>query len=327
MKSYACFLIGFSLLFATGCSRKNNDHPVVSQKYIHKYGYAVSQQEFEEQGYPGQVITVLKNGITTTSSYEDGELHGPCTETYPNSQTLHSYSLYKHGDLVKQVLYDLSGMPLSEEIQLSDTRYSRTFWYAGGTPRSIEEYVGKELLEGQYFTTKNELESQVFKGEGKRIKRDAQGVLLSKEEIKGGFTTFKESFYPNGSPETIAHFLKGELHGEKKTFSPTGEPLAVVHYVNGVPEGLATFFKNGTREKELYYINGMKNGVERHYVDGEIVSAEIFWTNDQRHGPSTYYTEELAQVDYYYEGKPISKGRWEEYNRMDEMIAHMNDVD
>lgn len=325
MKGYVCFILGLSSLLVVGCNKSSNETPVVSQKYIHKYGYAVSKDEFEDREYPGQVITVLKNGVTITSTYEDGLLNGPSTHTYPNSQTIESYYLYNQGDLVKEIFYDVSGMPLSQEVQLSPTRYNTTMWYADGTPRSIEEYVEDELLEGQYFTTTNELEAQVFKGDGKRIRRDHTGTLLSRDEIKGGFLVHRESFYPNTSPESIASYAQGELHGEKKMFTQNGEPLSILHYAHGVRHGLATFFKNGTKEVEVYYLNGMKNGVERHFVDGEIVSAEIFWNNDQLHGPATYYTDEQATTDYYYEGRVVSKGKWEEFNKMDEMIAHMND--
>lgn len=108
----------FALIFA-GCSRSNQESSVVSQRYVHKYGYAVAKEEFVERQYPGQVITVLKNGVTTTVTYENGQLHGPSTHSFPHSQVVEHYFLYNEGSLVKQIAYDPNGLPLFEEVHLS----------------------------------------------------------------------------------------------------------------------------------------------------------------------------------------------------------------
>src|SRR3569832_1842673 len=47
-------------LFLAGCRSNTQDNNVVSERYIHKYGFVVSKNEFEERKYPGQVITSLK---------------------------------------------------------------------------------------------------------------------------------------------------------------------------------------------------------------------------------------------------------------------------
>ena len=64
----------------------------------------------------------------------------------------------------------------------------------------VEEFVGEELLEGQYFTPTNDSESRVEKGQGTRVCRDPNGPLLFKEVIEKGYAIRKETFYPNGLP-------------------------------------------------------------------------------------------------------------------------------
>lgn len=318
------YLLGFLGLFLTGCCKNNQECNVVSTRYIHKYDYAVSKDEFESKKYPGQIITVLKNGVTITATYENGLLHGPSTHTFPHSQTVETYFLYKQGNLVKEIVYDISGVPLREEVVLSPTRNISTKWYSAGTPLSIEEYAGKELVEGQYFTLQNEVEARVQKGKGTRVVRNTQGVLQTREEFDEGYLTKKDTFYANGAPESTAFYVRGILHGEKKSFNETGEPLAVREYIAGKLHGKTTFFKNGARYVDVHYLDGLKNGLEIHYIDGNVVSQEILWENNNKHGPSKYYVDGIAQVEYFYDGTLVSEAKWKELNQLDEMIYNIN---
>ena len=322
MGRYPIFL-GLLILTLAGCHRTKEESSIVSQRYVHKYGYAVSKDEFIERKYPGQVITVLKNGVTTTSTYENGRLHGPSTHSFPHSQVVENYFLYNQGALVKQIAYDISGMPLFEEVQLSPTRHASTWWFADGTPRCTEEYAGVELVEGQYFNRLNEVESRVEKGKGRRTLRDAQGILLAQEEVDEGYITLRRTFYSNGTPESISQFYRGTLQGEKKTFNENGEPIADKEYIAGKLHGKTTFYKNGARSVEIYYLDGLKNGLEIHYVDGDAISQEILWENDKKHGPCMYYVDGIAQVEYFYDGSHVSEHRWKELNQLDQMISQI----
>ncbi len=318
------YLLGCLSLLLTGCCKKQQENNVVSTRYIHKYGYAVSKDEFENRKYPGQVVTVMKNGVTITSTFENGVLHGASTLTFPHSQTVETYFLYNQGSLAKQIVYDVTGMPLREEIQLSPTRYVTTKWYADGTPLATEEYAGKELVDAQYFTRQNEVEARIEKGKGARVVRDIQGVLLSREDYEEGFVAKRDTFYSTGNPESTAYFARGILHGEKKSFNEKGEPLAVKEYIAGKLHGKTTFFKNGARSVDVHYLDGLKNGLEIHYIDGDLVSQEILWENDHKHGPSKYFVEGIAQVEYFYDGRRVSEDKWKELNQLDEMIGQIN---
>lgn len=318
------YLLGCLGLFLVGCSRTQQENNVVSQRYIHKYGYAVSKNEFEERKYPGQVITTLKNGVTITTTYENGVLHGASTHTFPHSQTVELYFFYNNGSLVKEIAYDITGMPLREEVQLSPTRYASTKWYIDGTPMCTEEYAGKELVEAQYFTRQNEVESRIEKGRGNRVVRDPQGILIAREDFDEGYLTKRDTFYASGAPESSGFYLRGILHGEKKSFSENGEPLAVKEYIAGKLHGKTSFYKNGARSVDIHYLDGLKNGLEIHYLDGNTVSQEILWENNQKHGPSKYFVDGIAQVEYFYDGRSVSEAKWKELSQLDEMIGGIN---
>src|ERR1700733_14297598 len=123
--AYAILFLLLNSCSCNSCKRKQNDE-VLSQRYIHKYGYLVTKEEWEAKNYPGQVVTNLSDGVTVTATYENGVLHGPITYTFPHSQNIETYHLYNWGDRVKEVTYNMIGMPIREKIQISPTRYSMT---------------------------------------------------------------------------------------------------------------------------------------------------------------------------------------------------------
>ena len=320
-----------SLLAALGlitcaCKKDNQDNEVISQKYVHKYGYAVSQEEWEKKNYPGQVISSLRNGITVTATYENNQLHGPCTFTYPNSQTVEKYVLYNQNIPVKEVLYDITGMPMQETVQLTQNRNSLTTWYSDGVPRSAEEYTNGELIEGQYFSPNNELETQVEKGNGLRTIRDSRGILVCKDLMQAGLIAKRESFYPTGIPESIANYFQGLLHGERKTFTQQGEPLSVEEWASGALHGVSTYYKNGTKELEVSYFLGKKHGWENQFVDGVSLFHQISWNNDMKHGAEIFFVHDgKKKVSWNYQGKEVSQHRFNELARFDELISQSND--
>ncbi len=324
MKNKIYLALGGLAVLAAGCSGTRDEEKIVSQSYIHKYGYAVSKQEWESENYPGQVITTLSDGVTVTATYEDGLLHGPCTHTYPHTQTVESYILYNKGSLAKEIYYDVNGLPVKEIVHSSPTRHTITLWYKNGSPLSIEEYFHQELTEGQYFTLNNEVESRVIKGNGTRIARDPQGILKAKDEIHTGLLTRRETFHSNGIPESNATYVHGKLHGVKKSFTASGEPQSIEEWSNGELNGNVTYFKNGAKFIECTYVDGLKNGYEIHY-NNDVVSQKTLWKNDKRHGPSSFYIDGNTHTAWYYDNRQVTHKEYTDLSRIDERIVSMSE--
>ncbi|NGX27084.1 MAG: hypothetical protein K940chlam6_01011 [Chlamydiae bacterium] len=320
------FLLSLPLavgLILAGCGNDGSSNQVISKRYIHKYGYAVSQSEWEAHNYPGQVITSLRNGVTITATYENGALHGPCTHTHPHSQTVQSYYLFNYGEVKKEIVYDSLGMPIQETAQLSPHRYCLTKWFGDGTPQSVEDYADDELLDGKYYTLSNEIESQIKRGIGLRIRRDQNGTLTSKDHFDSGYMTKSETFFASGSPENVAHYTLNERNGERRVFTEKGDLLAVEEWIDGQLHGKATYFNNGKKQVAVYFIAGARNGIETHFIDGETIEQEIHWIFDKRHGPTKFYVgDNLAKTEWYYDGKLVSKKHFDELDKLDQMITH-----
>jgi len=322
MKKYLFSLPLAAGLILAGCGDDEGNNQVISKRYIHKYGYAVSGSDWEGNNYPGQVITTLRNGVTITSTYENGVLHGPCTHTHPHSQTVQYFYLYNNGELKKELVYDSFGMPTREKVQLSPHRYCVTTWYGDGTPGSIEDYADDELLDAEYFTLNHEVESRVQRGNGMRTRRDQHGVLLSKDYIESGYLVKRETFFPSGNLESIAAYKMNKKNGERKVFSEMGEPSAIEQWFDDQLNGRATYFANGRKLMDVYFVGGARHGTETHYIDGETIEQEIQWNSDKRHGVTKFYVgNTLAKTEWYYNGKPVTKKRFDELDMVDQMLS------
>lgn len=304
----------------TSCDESRKDKNIISRRYIHKYGYDVPRDEWQAQQYPGQVLTTLRDGKTITESYEDGLLHGPRTETYPHSQTIQALEQYQRGKLAKRVSYSVRGVPEKEEIFKTPEHTLVTYWFPSGTPKAKEELHDQVLINGWYYNLANETDSRIESGTGEKTLRNQSGDMLAKHVYNNYQVTYIETYYPNNTPCTVTSYEDGKIHGEKKHFSMSGEPLSVENYYQGVKHGLCTYFQNGYKYAEIPYAFGNKDGVTRHYIDGETIVEETEYKNDIKHGPSVIYCDGSARTTWYFENRKVSRPKYEELIRREEAI-------
>ena len=212
MKRVSLSLVVLSGLMITSCQNNTALDQIVSQKYVHKYGFDVSPKEWDERSQDGSVVEELKSGVKITRSYENGGLHGPTTHTFPNSSVVEKLLVYDQGVLLKETLFDSTGMPMREDLYEFDDRNIITLWSDRGIPLSVEEYENEVLIEGQYYTPDHELEGKVENGYGYRIKRTRECLLVSKDQMKNGLITERTTFHPNGEIHTVSHYHDYQLH-------------------------------------------------------------------------------------------------------------------
>lgn len=304
----------------TSCDEGKNNKNVISQRYIHKYGYDVSQEEWNTQQYPGQVLTTMRDGKTITESFEDGLLHGSKTETYPHSQTIQTLENYERGHLVRRISYSVRGIPEKEEVFKSAKHVLITNWYPSGSPKAKEEYKDKVLINGWYYSVANETDSRIENGTGEKTVRNQTGDMLSREVFNNYRVTYVETYYPNNTPSTMTSYENGRIHGEKKHFSMSGDPIFIEQYSNGLKHGLCTYYQNGYKYLEVPYSNNYKDGVERHYIDGEVVVEETEYKDGIKHGPSIVYCDGSARTTWFFESQKVSRPKYEQLVLRDEQI-------
>ena len=308
----------------SACSSGDTSNTVVSQKYVHKYGFDVSESEWEAREKEGQIVSILKNGEKVTNSYENGILHGTTTYSFPNSSIIEKLQVFNQGELLKEVVNDVNGIPISEEVYEFDDRKITTIWDEKGSPLSIEEYDGELLVEGKYFTANHEMEGQVEAGFGERYVRDRSGLLLSRDLIENGAVSTRTTYHGNGQIHTISHYHDYQLHGEQRKFASNGQPLMDLNWNHGVLDGMKIVYRNGNKVSEIPYINGQRHGMEYHYDDIGSLTANIEWKNDKKHGCSKFFSNQTAENEWFYKGAVVSQEKFEVLNSREEMIADLS---
>lgn len=315
-RNIALFLLAAAL--ATSCNKNGNRRPknIIDERFVHKYGLEIEQKEWQARGNSGKVITKLDDGTELTQTYKHGELDGITTYTFPHSDTIETVETYVNGQLISRVTNNELGRP-QREIEFSPDGFEVvTSWYEGGVPQSREMFKKKRLIEAEYFSPNNQIESKIDNGEGIKIARNIYGDLISKDYYEAGMIAERTTFHKNGTPHTITPYANGKPHGEKKVFLPAGEPEKVENWVNGVQHGTTTLYKNGEKFAELPYVNGKIHGTERHFRDETQPVEEIAWKEGVKHGPSKTYVEgEETKTIWFHKGKPVTKSIYNQNNK------------
>jgi antitoxin component YwqK of YwqJK toxin-antitoxin module len=287
---------------------------VVNEEYIHTYGIPVDPDSWMNRGQNGQVVSTLRNGIVVRKNFRDGCLEGDTTYSYPYSGAIQRVESYSKGCLIKDREHNASGAPNKEREYHTDSSYTLRTWYDNGSPQSRETYDNNRLIEADYYTMNNQVESRINDGLGNRIIRDEFGTLVRIDKFENGEMILSTGYFPNGTPREEIPYRNGQIDGPRKTYFPGGEPLAVEGWVGNCKEGITVLYQNGEKVAEVPYFNNQKNGVEQRYKDGNIIVEEITWKHDRKHGPSySYLGPDNVRVDWYYNGKLVTKSQYDRY--------------
>lgn len=319
------FLLSTAALAFTACQTNSSLDQIVSQTYIHKYGFETTEEDWEAREQDGQVVSVLKNGVKVSKSFQDGKLHGLTTYTFPHSPVIEKQSLYDEGILLKEQINDPSGIPVREEIYEFGNRTIITLWDEKGVPLSIEEYEDEILKEAKYYTPDHELEASVVDGCGERVKRDRAGVLISRDEIRNGIMTCRTTYHPNGNPHTVSHYENYQLQGKQMKFTASGTPLMELNWNENVLDGNKIIYRNGKKIALIPYVKGKKHGLELHYDDLGYLTAEIPWQNDKKHGQAQLHAEESSETEWFFRGQSVGAHKFKMLENREKILTEFNE--
>jgi len=309
------------LLTFLSCHNDDNSN-VVSQNFVHKYGFDMSKSEWQSRTKEGTSTTVLDNGITVTNTYNNNLLHGPTTYSYPNSSIIEKTYTYDNGTLIKLVLQDSSGLPFKEESYEPNNRTIITLWDKAGVPISIEQYEDNILINAKYFKPDNELEAAIENGTGARIKRDRNGEMHYKDIIKKGKLKSRTTYHSNGQIKSTMAFINYQLDGDQVNYSQTGAKLMAMTWDMGKPNGMKTIYRNSHVISEIPYTQGKKHGTERHYNEDGKLNMEVHFINGKKHGSHRSYNDNNTLIQWYYKGKEVSLKKFEEFSYREKLVAN-----
>jgi len=309
-KSIGAFLL--ISMAAVGCQRNCQDE-CLDRSYVHEYGVSVGSDHWVKSGKSGQVISFMRDGVRITQTYTNGVLDGPCYYTFPHSEQVQCVESYSNDVLTSKVIYRTSGTPHQSVVYESPDVCVTTVWYETGNPKSIEKCEGSMLVTGEYFNAMNQNDSWVYNGNGERNTRDEFGNFICLDTYSSGFLTQKTTYYPNGSPKEICDYNDNLPHGTRKTYYPGGEPMAIEAWHNGEQNGTTIIFQDGEKYAEVSYLSNKRNGLERRFRDGCVVTQEITWADDKMHGPTFTYAGDTTQTDWFHKGRLTSRSNYESF--------------
>lgn len=305
------------------CQKNNNNSDIASTRFIHKYGFEVSKNEWKERGKEGQIVQVTKDKVTKTFTYKKGVLDGISTISYEGKEQIKEQQVYEDGILIKKTLYDISGTPISEENFVKDGK-TLTFWDARGVPLRYEIYKDNLLQEAKYLDENNKEEACIKKGKGIRLKRSQDRKMILKEEFSDGKMVSRITYHPNGKMQSKAFFKDYKLHGKRETYSLKGNLLTSVTWKDGKRDGQMLCFRDEKKHIEIPYMEGKKDGVEKEYdLEGNIVK-EIHWEADKRHGSSRYYYEDYTDIQWYFRGVAVDLKKFQDLEAHEKLMAELN---
>jgi antitoxin component YwqK of YwqJK toxin-antitoxin module len=298
----------------TGC-RTYRHSEVVKETFIHKYGVPVTRDDWTRNGKDGQVVLQKSDGVTVSRTYEKGVLHGKTTYTFPNTSTLQRVETYENGELVSKIENHNTGLPKEEEKYQGQLLTEVIRWYEDGTPAWVEEYENGHIVKGEYRTPLNAVEARVEEGIGMRISRANDGLLLSRDTVRGGLMVERTTFFPSGEPATVTSYDNGVIHGMRMTYLMGGLPSTVEQWANGEQEGTTIVYSNGEKVAEIPYVKGKKNGTELRFRDGRLLVEEVSWKNGVQHGPRKLIADEATtKTEWYLQGEVVSRTTFERMN-------------
>lgn len=290
----------------TSCQTSRESDEVVCQA-VHRYGVCLEPEDWSSRGQNGQIVSMRKDGVTVTRTYDAGVVHGECTYTFPYRDVVQTKENYQQGCLREKSEYYSSGNPQKTTVYETPSRQLVTMWYETGAPYAKEQVDNGRLIEGEYYHFDHqEVESRVEGGNGLRTTRDGHGQLQSIDTVLSGQVSSSTTYHPNGVPAAVTPYSKGQIQGDRITYHPGGEPATIEKWSGNTQHGITTVYEHGEKRAEVPYVNGGKQGVEvRFRDDGQTVAQEVTWVNNQKHGPSYSYMGNTVKTDWYFCNRPV----------------------
>lgn len=304
------FLILTAAVILSACTRKPQEADVVCKTYVHSYGVPLDEQDWEARGQDGQVTYILKDGVTVSQNYHKGILDGEASYTFPHTDFIQKREKYANGVLTEECWNGPNGIPQEQVIHQGSNKKTIVNWYDNGAPQCKEEYENNLLIKGDYYSTANQVESQIVDQNGIRIRRNATGELIAVDEVQNGIITQSTTYHINGTPESVTPYVNNQPEGLRRTFLNDGQPNTLEEWTNGQQHGTTTNFLNGERYSESIYVNGTKNGIEKCYRNDQ-VAQETTWVNGQKHGPCHSYVGGNTKTTWYCRDQLVNRATYE----------------
>ena len=282
-------------------SRMIEDGSLVSLQTYNKNGGKINDLFFIDDSKNGQELIFFKNGnLKSKGTWKDGSKIG-LWENYNNSGQLENETDYDSN--IKVYFYYYSSGSLKEKQSFKEAKPINN-WYLfniNGTIKEESFYKDDVVLNKKYLYAKNsKIPYARIDADNILEYLDADRKVLSRGKFINGKAEDIWIFFTNNSIDKKVNYRDGLIDGPYESFFSNGNLYEKGQIKNGKREGLWQAFdeQNGYIEHERYFINGKKEGIEKHYnIYGEMITSSMFKNGRQDGESKVFYHKDLIAND------------------------------
>lgn len=307
----------------------------------HKNGQIKSQGWYKEDKAHGEWRTYFLNGtLSEINFFHKGLLHG-VQQRFSVSGIKKGLSVYKFGDIVQDITYDIDGTIINDINYLkNEGSYEITLYHNNGKPGTKISYTngimngpyihydfyGSTKVSGQYLNGQQHGE-WIWYGDDDKVESKANYLNGTRHgetvyyfdngsidvryiydfgEVNGEVI----SYHDNGSIYTKSNYLDDEVHGRRETYDEDGNLQLIRFYEHGRLFGYSYLDKN-SEELAMIPIENESGKIISYYNNGK-VSREFEYLNGElvNEFKEYYYSGQLMEELNYADGE-INGNRFE----------------
>lgn len=329
-----------------GLAKEFGEDGRVTLLIVYKKGYIVSRERINRLDSEGRKQGSWKffhnNGLVKTEGKYTNDLKDGYFKDYDEKGRLMATTKWQNGEKVDAPVELLKLEVVKEYYPDGTIKVMQTY------KNGIEQGVRREYNEDGSIKTCSLFDKGIKVAEGivkENGKNDGpwkelypNGQLKAEGTYTNGVKTGEWKYYhPNGKLEQTGKYTsEGKLTGKWIWYYPSGNVLREENYIKGLADGLMTeyteegniiaegefiegmedgpwIFNEGLHREEGNYSYGLRNGVWK-YFDGDIVSFEGEFVDDNPNGKHIYYYENGKVKDEINYRMGIKDGDWKKYD-------------
>ena len=271
-------------------------------KFYNENNYLESKSQYSKGELNGLTINYYSTGaVKSEKNYKNGYSDGLFKSYHRNKQ------LEKIGYLVEDqkqgywIGYYPNGKLEYEYYYVNNEKDRYMLDYTVTGLKQMEKYYEYGFLKFvNHFDTLGKVAyTNTFNrgtGEYKTVYPNGQTKVLyqMKNGLIEGLIIFKHF---NGKTEETLMYVKGNRTGELKNFDVDGKLIVIGYYKNNEREGLWKFYYPNQKIETIgMYKNGVKDSLWTDYLQNGNKDYEVQWEMGDYHGPSIYYSPDLANT-------------------------------
>jgi len=192
-------------------------------------------------------------------------------------------------------------------------------------------YRKDDVISYKYYDKKGNVIKEAKKKQGKFFyEGHYQNGVISTEGnylLDGGKDGSWKYYNEYGYLISVEDYDEGVLSGEDNAYFTNAKISSMTNYVEGKADGYSfSNFSNGSKYRESYYVDDMKERIWRYYYIDGTTSVEEFYFHDKLSGDQEFYSEtgKLSYINYFEDGNHLKSTYYDTLGNVFEVVDYYN---